>query len=71
MHNTALHLFPPHDGNDEQPMRCSPNVLVALLVTQWKKLTRQEIEATYYRKRSIAKLIEKKTALIGCWPKIT
>jgi hypothetical protein len=60
MRKPLAYAFPSYDTYEDRPMCCSPNILVALLVSQWKKLTRQDIEATEYRKRRLAQLIEQK-----------
>ena len=60
MRKPVAYSFPPHEGHSEHPMHCSPNILLDLLMAQWKKLTRQEIEATRFYKRRIALLIEQK-----------
>jgi hypothetical protein len=60
MRQSLAYAFRHDDPADDQPMACSPHVLVALLVLQWKKLTRQDIEATHYCKRQLAALIEQK-----------
>ena len=60
MRKPCVYTFPPHKGYDDQPMTCSPHLLVSLLISQWKSLSPQDIEATQYCKRRIAKLIEQK-----------
>jgi len=42
----------------DRPMRCNRAALADLLVRQWKRLTREQIESTRYNKHALARLIE-------------
>lgn len=44
----------------EEPMRCNVNALTCLLLKQWNKLTRHELERTRFIKERLALLIEQK-----------
>lgn len=44
----------------EPPVACERSVLEDLILQQWKKITRQELEKTAYSKKKIALLIERK-----------
>ena len=53
-------LFQPHTAMSDRPMYCNISALSDLLLQQWKKLNRSELDRTRYRKQSIARLIEEK-----------
>lgn len=54
---TFRHL---HTHASEAPMRCNLRVLTGLLLKQWNKLTREELERTRFVKERLARLIEHK-----------
>ena len=44
--------------NDEQSVACDHEVLAKLILQQWERVTRSQLEKTRYIKRKIALLIE-------------